>query len=159
MATVQSATSIRLTWTPIPQDKINGIIAQYKIEQRFRQFLVSPNWTQWTSAGTVPGSSRTKTFIFLRPSTDYEFRVAGSTAAGYASPPVNTSAKFVTTLEAGECVFICCGQFEPRQKDLFGRMKKKLFSAFFVFQRVSTKQPWFGQKKFTKKKGQFTAQP
>ena len=99
--TVLNSSSISLTWTDIPGDLINGIIAGYLVQQRYRQFLATSDWSLWVPVATTREKEQSKNFSGLLPSTDYQYRVTGSTAAGYGTPPVYTVSELVTTAEDG----------------------------------------------------------
>lgn len=102
IANVSGTTSINLSWTEIDNFKVNGMIQNYRLEIQRQQFLAREHWTPWQHLATVSARVRQRHVDGLLSSTDYKFRVSGSTNAGFGSPPAWTEAKLVTTAEDGE---------------------------------------------------------
>ena len=82
----KTSTSAQLSWTPVPKDQQNGIIAGYTVQVTgpdfVREMLITDTSTE------VSG---------LRPNTSYNFSISAMTVAG-TGPPIK---RFFTTPEGG----------------------------------------------------------
>ena len=88
-------TTAKLSWTPVPRDKQNGVITGYTV------YVVGADSTSRREIPIEKGDATTVEISSLTPFTSYNFSISAKTRAG--SGPVATVSS--RTPEAGEISF------------------------------------------------------